>query len=134
MAAVFLYLVAGFFLIGLGLMTFVPVPPDAGTLGPIGVMALFALAPLLIGALICPGSGIREIGIVRLGSGVFVGLGAAMTALVLFSPEFRAQLPPGAEKDLAVFGSPYFGIAFTIAMIVAGLMMLLRGPYRRPPA
>jgi len=134
LAAIFCYLLAGLFLIGFGVMTFIPVPPDAGTLGPMGVMALFALAPLLIGALISPGSRIREIGIVLLVSGVFVGLGAAMMALVIFSPGFRALMPPDAEKDLAVFGSPYFGIAFTIAMIVAGFMMLLRGPYRRPPA
>ncbi len=134
LAAIFCYLVAGLFLIGFGVMAFVAPQPDAGALGPMGVMALFALAPLLIGALISPGSRIREIGIVLLVSGVFVGLGTAMMALVLFSSGFRALLPPEAEKDLAVFASPYFGIAFTIAMIVGGFIMLLRGPYRRPPA
>lgn len=133
LAAIFFYLLAGLFLICLGVVAFIPVQPDESIAGPMAMMALFAVAPLLIGALISPGSRIREIGIVLLVSGILVGLCAAMIALVLLSPEFRAMLPPDAEKDMSVFASPVVGIAFTVAMIAAGFVMLLRGPYRRPP-
>ncbi|MBC7834507.1 MAG: hypothetical protein H7Y88_05325, partial [Phycisphaerales bacterium] len=115
---------AAFFMVG---------QPGDSQAGSVAVMGLLALGPLLIGALISPGSRIREIGIVLLVSGVFLGLGAAMVALVLLSPGFRAMLPPNAAKDLTLFPSPVVGIAFTLAMIAGGFTMLLRGPYRPSP-
>lgn len=130
--AITLYLFAGFFLIAWGAAFFVGQPGDSQA-GAVAVMGLLALGPLLIGALISPGSRIREIGIVLLVSGVFLGLGAAMISLVLLSTGFRALLPPDAAKDLTLFASPVLGIAFTLAMIAGGFTMLLRGPYRPPP-
>lgn len=131
--AITLYLFAGLFLIAWGAAFFMVGQPGDSQAGAVAVLGLLALGPLLIGALISPGSRIREIGIVLLVSGVFLGLGAAMMALVLLSPAFRAMLPPDAAKDLTLFPSPVFGIAFTLAMIAGGFTMLLRGPYRPPP-
>lgn len=131
--AITLYLFAGLFLIAWGAAFFMIGRPGDSQAGAVAVLGLLALGPLLIGALISPGSRIREIGIVLLVSGVFLGLGAAMVALVLLSPGFRAMLPPDAAKDLTLFPSPVVGIAFTLAMIAGGFTMLLRGPYRPSP-
>jgi hypothetical protein len=131
--AVFLYLVAGLFLVTWGTMAFVTDQPGASRAAALATLAPFALVPLVLGALASTGARVREIGIVLLSSGVLLGMGAAMFAFVLTSPDMLAMMPPQTRRDIAIFGDPWLGLAVVAAMIVGGLLMVLRGPSRTPP-
>jgi hypothetical protein len=128
--AVFFYLAAGVFLVTWGTMAFIADAPGVSRAEALLTLAPFALVPLGLGALISAGARVREVGIVLLSSGVLLAIGVAMFAFVATSPEMRALLEPDANRDLALFGDPWLGIAMVAAMIGGGLLMLLRGPPR----
>jgi hypothetical protein len=131
--AVFFYLLAGFLLLCVGMVAFLPAP-DASWGGVMAVMSVMALGPLLIAAWVSPGARVREVGMVLLVAGVLIALGAVMVAAVFLSPGFRDLLPPDAAKDLSGFPTPVVGIVLCAAMIGGGLWMVIKGPSRTPLA
>jgi len=127
LAAVIFYLFAGLFLIVWGGAAYAAGYQLQTWTGSMLVMAPFALGPLVVGATISPGARLRETGIVLLVAGMLLGLGMAMIAVVLLSSGLSGLLPPGS-KEIDAFGNPIPGVLFNVAMIGAGVFLVLRKP------
>ena len=125
--SIIMYLVAGMFLMTWAAMSFVASEPDLSKEAMMGVMAIFALLPLAVGAALSPGRRGREVGIVLLVAAGWAAFTAAALGMVMMDSWFMAMMPPETQQSFTMFNDVAFGSAVTLVMAAVGLWLVRRG-------
>lgn len=120
------YVIAGMFLMTWATMAFVSGERAGDKAMAMGIMAVLALVPLAVAALVSPGRRVRETGIVLMIASGSVALSGLFITILVMDPQFMAFMPPDTPQALTMVGDVVFGVAITVGMGAGGWWLVRR--------